>query len=62
MMAESSLDRAAKIIDRLLDLLPDDGYHAVDDALHWLFEHDHAGLWLSVATRDRAEAAERRRD
>jgi hypothetical protein len=51
-MNRTELDRAAKIIDRLLILLPSRDYNAVDLALLWLREHDHPGLCLSVATRD----------
>ncbi len=45
-------DEAAKIIDRLLGLIPTLDYNAVDLAIAWLREHDHAELWLSVRTRD----------
>jgi hypothetical protein len=51
-MNQTDLNQAAKIIDRLLILLPTRDYHAVDQALSWLREHDHPGLVLSVATRD----------
>jgi hypothetical protein len=47
------LGHAAKIIDRLLVLMPDHDCNAVDDALQWLIEHDGPGVWLSDATRDR---------
>lgn len=44
-------DEAAKIIDRLLCLLPDRDYNATDLALRWLIEHDHSRLVLSLSTR-----------
>lgn len=51
----TELQGAASIIDRLLCLLPDHDYNAVDHALLWLLEHDRLGLRLSIATRDKME-------
>lgn len=44
-------DEPAKIIDRLLCLMPDRNYNATDLALRWLIENDHPKLVLSLSTR-----------
>ena len=59
-MVDDAMEAAAKVIDRLLCLMPNRDSNACENALLWLKRHD-KGWWLSASTRDAMGIATRPR-
>ena len=57
-MTQTTISEAARIIDRLIVLLPTKDFNAVDDALNWLRRHALDDAWLTASTRDLMESGD----